>query len=243
MAWASDLKVLYRLLAAPIRGDTHAERLESFYGAQAEHYDGFRKRLLQGREALWNQLPAHAGDVWVDMGGGTGSNLEFVGPKLAELQKVYVVDLSRSLLDMARKRRDERGWTNVEPVEADATRFTPVEGQVNAVTFSYSLTMIPDWYAAVDHAFDLLKPGGVLGVVDFYVSRKYPAPSHRRHGHFLRHFWPAWFGCDNVYPSPDHVPYLLRKFEALSFSEHASRIPYLPWPRAPYYLFVGRKPL
>ena len=34
--------------------------------------------------------------------------------------------------------------------------------------------MIPDWFAAVDHAWRLLRPGGTIGVVDFYVGRKHP---------------------------------------------------------------------
>ena len=53
MSFASDLKVLYHLTLSPIRGKTHAERLESFYGAQAGAYDDFRKRLLKGRQELF----------------------------------------------------------------------------------------------------------------------------------------------------------------------------------------------
>jgi S-adenosylmethionine-diacylgycerolhomoserine-N-methlytransferase len=46
---------------------------------------------------------------------------------------------------------------------------------------------------------------------------------------------------DNVFPSPDHVPFLQRHFEPLKFEEHRSKVPYLPLLRTPYYLFVGRK--
>jgi S-adenosylmethionine-diacylgycerolhomoserine-N-methlytransferase len=102
--------------------------------------------------------------------------------------------------------------------------------------------MIPDWFAAVDHALDLLRPGGTLGVVDFYVARKHPEADHQRHRWLTRTFWPAWFANDNVFPSPDHVPYLHRRFEVQHFSEHRAKVPYLPGMRVPYYLFVGRKP-
>ena len=51
---------------------------------------------------------------------------------------------------------------------ADATRFRPPEGAADVVTFSYSLTMIPDWFAALENAAAMLKPGGTIGVVDFY---------------------------------------------------------------------------
>ena len=52
MGFFSDLKVLYHLALKPVRGKNHAERMESFYGGQAEAYDDFRKRLLKGREDL-----------------------------------------------------------------------------------------------------------------------------------------------------------------------------------------------
>ena len=103
------------------------------------------------------------------------------------------VVLLPSLLAVARKRCEERGWHNVEIVEADATTWLPDEGlgQVDLLTFSYSLSMIPDWVAAVDSARALLAADGTLGVVDFYTSRKYPAPGLARHGWLQRTFWPV----------------------------------------------------
>ncbi len=237
MALRADLRVLYHLLLKPVRGKSHADRMESFYGGQAAAYDDFRKRLLKGRQELYQQLEVPEGGVWVELGGGTGSNLEFLGDRINRLSKVYVVDLSASLLEMARQRAAERDWQNVEAVEADATTFRPERADV--VTFSYSLTMIPDWFAAIDNARSMLGGNGQLGVVDFFVSRKYPAEGHSRHGWLTRSFWPAWFSNDNVFPSSDHIPYLHRHFEPIHFSEHRAKVPYLPLVRVPYYIFVG----
>jgi S-adenosylmethionine-diacylgycerolhomoserine-N-methlytransferase len=242
MSLAADLKTLAHLALAPIRGRTHAERLESFYGRQAAGYDAFRARLLEGRQELWDALPAPEGGVWLDLGGGTGANVERLGERLARLGKLYVVDLTPSLLAVAHRRIADHRWTNVEAVEADATRFVPPEGQVDVVTCSYSLTMIPDWFAAIDHALDLLRPGGHVGVVDFYVARKYPETGSARHPWVTRAFWPWWFAHDNVFPSADHLPYLRRRFETVSLDQRRAKVPYLPWVRVPYYRFVGRKP-
>jgi len=242
MGFLSDLKILYHLTMKPIRGKSHAARMESFYEGQAEAYDSFRKRLLKGREQLWQLLDVPQDGVWVDMGGGTGANLEHFGPSIEKLKKVYVVDLSTSLLEVATKRFEARGWANAEAVEADATRWQPPNGGADVVTFSYSLTMIPDWFAAIENAMAMLKPGGTIAVVDFYVSRKYPADEFTRHGWLTRSFWPVWFATDNVFPSRDHVPYLHRHFEPVAFQEHRGKVPYFPILRMPYYLFVGRKP-
>ncbi len=246
MGFFGDLRILYHMALRPVRGKNHAERMDNFYSGQAADYDDFRRRLLRGREELWKKMldmEPYDDTVWMDMGGGTGSNLNFFGDAIDRLQKVYVVDLAGSLLEVADRRIHDSGWKNIETAEADATNFVPKESSVDAITFSYSLTMIPDWFAAIDHAWSVLKPGGRIGVVDFYVSRKYPAEGHVRHGWSKRTFWPNWFAADNVFPSADHVPYLHRKFEPLLFEERLTRIPWFPNPffKMPYYLFVGRK--
>ena len=211
MGFFSDLKILYHLALKPVRGKDHAARMENFYAGQAEAYDDFRKRLLKGRQELWNLIDIPAGGTWLDMGGGTGANLDYFSSppaplsprgrgaggegaadpaRLAGLEKIYVLDLSHSLLEIAQKRIADKGWTNVETIEADATTYKP-PGPVDVVTFSYSLTMIPDWFAAIENALAMLRPGGVLGVVDFYVARKYPAAELRSprlgHAHVLAH--------------------------------------------------------
>ncbi|HMP03223.1 MAG TPA: class I SAM-dependent methyltransferase [Gemmatales bacterium] len=241
MTTVQDLRALYHLAFAPIRGRTHAERLESFYQKQARHYDDSRARLLQGRAELYAALPVPQDGVWIEFGGGTGANLERLGESLRRLRRVYVVDLSPSLLAVAQQRIRDRGWTNVVTVEADATTFSPPEGQADVVTFSYSLTMIPHWFAAVDQAERLLRPGGHVGVVDFYVSKKHPMDGWNRHGWWTRTFWPTWFSFDNVHPSPDHIPYLHHRFAAVRFTEARARLPWLPLARTPYYWFVGQQ--
>ena len=242
MGFASDMKILYHMLLKPVRGDNHAERMESFYGEQAEGYDDFRKRLLKGREELWQQLPKDDGCIWVDLGGGTGANIENFGDSISKPEKIYVIDLSKSLLKVAADRFAKKGWTNVETVEADATTFCPPQGYADVVTFSYSLTMIPNWFAAIENALKILKPGGHIGVVDFYVSRKWPAETLKRHRWFTRTIWPPWFATDNVFPSPDHLPFLQHHFQQVSLNENANRLPYVPLIKAPYYVFIGQKP-
>ena len=241
MGFFSDMKILYHMLVKPVKGDSHAERMESFYGGQANAYDDFRKRLLKGREELWAEIPRPENGIWVDMGGGTGSNIENLADDISTLKKVYVVDLSESLLKVASERFKARGWDNAEAVVGDATKFRPPEGQVDVVTFSYSLTMIPDWFAAIENAYAMLKPGGLIGVADFYIGRKYAPEGMKKHRWLSRTIWQPWFATDNVFPSPDHIPFLRHHFEQELLVEERNRMPYVPLLRTPYYYFVGRK--
>jgi S-adenosylmethionine-diacylgycerolhomoserine-N-methlytransferase len=234
----ADLAILRHLLRGQPKGGTHRDRLERFYRGQASGYDRFRERLLAGRRELIRSLPLEPGAHVVELGGGTGRNLEFFDD-LRQLGSVTLVDLCPSLLEQAQRRCQTHGWTNVRCIEADATRFGPAH-PVDCVYLSYALTMIPDWFAAVDNALAMLRPGGLLAVVDFYVARRHPRPGGAAHGAFTRTFWPLWFGHDGVHLSSDHLPYLLQRTDPVSIHEGMNRVPFMGHLQAPYYRYVGR---
>ena len=102
--------------------------------------------------------------------------------------------------------------------------------------------MIPNWRAAIANALAMLKPGGTLGVVDFYVSTANPAPGGVRHGLFTRAFWPRWFAHDGVRLTPEPLELLRHVLPDHQLSERMGSLPYVPLLRVPYYIFVGRKP-
>lgn len=240
-SWRSDIRVLRHLLLHSIRGKTHAERLESFYGGQADDYDSFRQHMLHGRKELIANIDFPEHGVWVDLGSGTGENVLLAGSIAHLMQAIHLVDLSPSLLEVAAKRVADAGINVAHLHLADATQFTAPPQSVDVVTFSYSLTMIPDWFEAIAAAERILKPGGIIAVTDFYVSRKFAEEGHHQHGWLRRAFWTHWFAADNVFLSGDHIALLHRRFEVKQFHERKGKLPYLPWLRAPYYLFIGRK--
>lgn len=237
----ADLKVLRRLLVSPIHGGTHAERLESFYAPQAEYYDEFRERLLHGRRPLMQQLELPKNGVWVDIGAGTGINLRLAGNRIFSLNEVHLVDLSGSLLSIARRNAENLRLGHVHFHLQDACDFDLGDESVDLVTFSYSLTMIPDWFDAILNAKRLLKPGGVIAITDFYVSRKYPDKGLRKHGWLRRAFWQHWFAADNVFLTGDHLAMLQRHFIPISTLESYGKVPFLPLIKVPFFVFLGEK--
>jgi len=236
-----SIKMGWKVVFGTKRGATHQERIEAYYQSQASFYNESRKRILHGRKELWEQLPVPDDGVWIDFGGGTASNFEFLGESIGRLSKVTLVDLSDTMLKMAREHIARNAWDNVTAVKGDATCYeAPM--QVDIITFSYALTMIPNWFDAIDNAFKLLKPGGRIGVVDFYVSRKYAKP-FRQHSWLTRNL--GMFGRDinNIFVSPDHLPYLAQRFETENLCETFGKFASLPLFRTPYYRFIGRKPM
>ncbi|KAJ1707908.1 Protein of unknown function DUF3419 [Aspergillus oryzae] len=250
-------------------GNGQQDALESFYKTQAGAYDATRKRLLRGREDMLGLVAAQlkfktenkelkAGKaVWVDIGGGTGYNIEAMSaflPVNEFFSHVYLVDLSPSLCQVARERFERLGWKNVSVVCQDARSFRLPEADsvdprmkstpgADLITMSYSLSMIPDYYSVVDSLPALLKPSGVLGVCDFYVqsivdvsSRNYTGGAFNRHVNWLgRVFWRAWFDVDRVSLEAARRDYLEYRFgTVVSASERNYLLGGIP-----YYIFVG----
>jgi S-adenosylmethionine-diacylgycerolhomoserine-N-methlytransferase len=239
MSLIGDARVLYAMARGAAHGETHAQRLQNFYAPQAHAYDAFRERLLHGRSELIDLLPVRPGQTVVELGGGTGRNLEFFGPRLTRFAEVQVVDLCPALLAIARERADR--WPNVRTIEADGTLYRP-DHPVDVVYFSYALTMIPDWRRALDNAVAMLTPGGVLGAVDFYLPALRPGESRLSRRGRANRFWRNWFAHDGVHLSDEHLPYLRARLAVEACLERSGPVPYLPWLRVPHYVFVGRKP-
>ncbi|KIP07889.1 hypothetical protein PHLGIDRAFT_510955 [Phlebiopsis gigantea 11061_1 CR5-6] len=241
------------------------QRLDSFYEGQAEVYDATRHRLLRGRHTLLRLCAAHLRQmkrenpkkplVWVDIGGGTGFNIEEMDKyfPIAEFDSVYVIDLCQPLLDVARRRFAARGWTNVQVLCQDATFFALPEwgdrldsarGAVSLFTMSYSLSMIPSYFALLDRIDELLDPAGLLGVADFYTSSRANTPleraigngNERRTGFLSRWFWQIWFDLDHVSLSSARREYLEYRF-GTSYNGRNHMVSWLV--QIPYYVFLG----
>lgn len=242
MSMIADLKILRSLVRGKPRSGNHQADLEAFYGQQASDYDRFREKLLHGRGELLTEIAVPDDAVVVEFGAGTGRNLEFIASRIPHLRAVHLVDLCPSLLGKARQRCQAHGWHAVYCHEADVTTWSAPQ-PVDVVVCSYSLTMIPDWRAAIANAVRNLKPGGLLAVVDFYVSSANPGANRIRHGAATRWFWPKWFGHDGVRPNAQHLDTLLAVTEPLSVVESSAAVPWMAGLRAPYYRYIGRRPV
>jgi len=227
--FVADARVMLAMLRGMPGGPDTQSRLQAFYAPQAQAYDAFRERLLRGRAELIASLDLADGAHVVELGAGTGRNLEHFGPRLAKLGRVDLIDLCPPLLDQARRRAAH--LPNVRVIAADACTWRP-EGPVDCVILSYSLTMIPEWRRALVNAISMLASGGVLAVADFTVS---PAQNA-----LARRFWKAWFGHDGVHLDHAHVEALCACLPRHRFGEYRAPLPYLGL-KARYYLFTGQR--
>jgi len=202
-------------------------------------------------------LKSNCKNVWIDVGGGTARNLEFIPVETIKkyFSQIFIVDVSASLLQVAHRRVKKMGLSNyVTLIEHDFTKKTifdqipkHLHGQVDLVTFSYSLSMIPDKVSAVNTAIKLLKPNGhgVLGIGDFFLSggihedqlSPILVPFRKVEALFQR----SWFKQDGVHLLDSQIMEKIEKSTEVVWDERfRGSVPLIPMLRPYHGAYVAR---
>jgi S-adenosylmethionine-diacylgycerolhomoserine-N-methlytransferase len=154
------------------------ELMNRTYRHQRYIYDFTRKYFLLGRDRLIDDLAPRDGDAILEIGCGTGRNLAVAAARYPAAH-LFGIDVSTEMLTSAFATIARAGLApQVRLAHADATSFDPQPlfgiAQFDRVFVSYSLSMIPQWEAVIDHALSVLGPGGELHIVDFGGQRRLP---------------------------------------------------------------------
>jgi S-adenosylmethionine-diacylgycerolhomoserine-N-methlytransferase len=182
-----------------------AERMDRMYRHQRHIYDLTRKFYLLGRDRLIATLDAPPRARICEIGCGTGRNLVALARRYRDAE-IYGIDASEEMLKNARTAIAHKGLGNrIRVHRALAESLDPagifgLTEKFDVVLFSYTLSMIPGWERALDHAATLLKPSGLLAVVDFSEQRRLPAWFRS----LLRH----WLALFDVTPRAGLLRYL-----------------------------------
>ena len=170
----------------------HKAFLERNYRFQRHIYDLTRERYLLGRNTLIAGLVPPDGGRVLEVGCGTARNLVHIA-RTYPLAQLYGIDLSEAMLEVADKKLRSGGLgERVRLAHADATSFNPQAlfgvSSFERIVFSYALSMIPSWQAALHHAVDHLPPNGSLHIVDFGQGSALPGIVNRALRAWLRRF-------------------------------------------------------
>ena len=165
----------------------HAALMDRTYRRQRLIYDATRAYFLLGRDHLIAHLDPEPGARVLEIACGTGRNLSHVARRWPRVQ-LYGLDISSQMLRSARAKLGRRARL----AQADACTF---DGQAlwgvaefDRVILSYSLSMIPDWHAALAQACGALAPSGSLHIVDFGHQERLPALPRRALNGWLARF-------------------------------------------------------
>ncbi len=159
----------------------------AWYDVFSSFYDRSLERLYRPiRDAAAERLDLAPGQRVLDAGCGTGQSLEVLVPAVGPMGCVVGVDLSAGMLNAARRRVTQRGWSNValqqgslltlERAElaaawAQAQPAGPADdrGFDRALAFLV-MSALPDWEGATQRIWDLVAPGGMLMIVDAHTD-------------------------------------------------------------------------
>ncbi len=183
--------------------DSAFSRMDRMYRFQRHFYDMSRKYYLLGRDRLISEMRIGEGDHVLEIGCGTGRNLEILARKYPDT-KFFGLDASAEMLRNAEKKKESKAIRNLVLSCGLAGDFShaetfDLEEKFDVVFFSYSISMIPDWEQAIDNALENLRPGCSLYIVDFFDQRSMPA--------WFRKALQAWLSKFHVQYKPDLLPY------------------------------------
>lgn len=183
-----------------------AELMDRQYRYQRYVYDLTRKYYLLGRDVLLDEIQLQPGDTVLEIGCGTARNLCRLAHRYPD-HALYGLDASTVMLATAQKTWGQhRCFRNIHLQQGLAETWSPLDFGLQRpfdhLIFSYSLSMIPDWRSALDHALAHLAHNGTLHIVDFSLQRQLPP----WFGRWLKR-WLHWF---NVHPEPQLASHLLK---------------------------------
>ncbi|MDQ7826258.1 MAG: class I SAM-dependent methyltransferase [Candidatus Eremiobacteraeota bacterium] len=175
--------------------------LKHYYSIHSLFYDLSRPLFLFERERAARRIRVPEGGTVMEVGCGTGFNLDTLVQAAGPSGHVIALDLSPSMLAVARRKAGRRKWLTLSLVEGDAADFTPAR-KADAILFSYSLSMIGNWKKALDKCLCSLREGGQLVVLDFYrwevLRSLYP-------------LWEKWLSLNHVHIPEEPLRYLMER--------------------------------
>jgi ubiquinone/menaquinone biosynthesis C-methylase UbiE len=192
-----------RRQAVRVAAERAREASEAFRRLGSD-WDEVRALGLSGaaiERAMLDLLPPRIG-AFLDIGTGTGRLLELVA---ARADRAFGVDASRDMLALARARFAEHGVADRCAVrQADMYRLPLPDGGIDVVALQMVLHYAEDPATALAEAARVLRPDGLLVVVDLEAHGR--AELLERHAHRWPGFDDAalagWFGAAGCAPLP-----------------------------------------
>ncbi len=162
-------------------------QVRAMFDRIAPRYDLMNDLMSFGMHRLWKRavigaLPFSSmveGPV-IDLAGGTG-DLALLIKARNPARRVVVADASAGMLDVARK----RGKGALEFVHAEAESLPIADASVAAVTLAFGLRNMADPAAALAEVARVLKPGGVLALLEFSRVTRWFAPFYALHSRIV----------------------------------------------------------
>jgi SAM-dependent methyltransferase len=166
LVWSAVSALLAAFLFVMIRERYGRAKAGPFPARQALQLLHPQRRWLYPVGTLLRLFRVHAGDTVLELGPGPGYFTIEAGRLVGTAGRVICVDVQPGMVSILRQRlRDER-VENAHPVAGDATRLPLSDGCVDVAFLVTVLGEIQDRPAALAELRRVMKPGGVLSVME-----------------------------------------------------------------------------
>jgi SAM-dependent methyltransferase len=145
--------------------DRAREQYETAAQGYDEHMRPFRRWQLEAIE----RLELKEGEAVLDVACGTGINFEALEEEVGREGRIIGIDLSPDMLRQARERVRNRGWTNVNLLEA-AVEDARLDAVADAALFSFTHDVLQS-EPAVANVIAHLHPGASLASTGAKLGR------------------------------------------------------------------------
>jgi SAM-dependent methyltransferase len=129
----------------------------------------------------------HEGEVVLDLGSGGGIDVLLSARRVGPMGKVYGLDMTDEMLDLARENQRKAGIENVEFLKGDIEAIPLPDASVDMVISNCVVNLAADKRKVIAEAFRVLKPGGRFAVSDVMVRGSVPTE--------VRASMELWVGC------------------------------------------------
>ena len=127
------------------------------------------------------------GETVLDLGSGGGVDVFLSARRVGPSGKVYGLDMTDEMLDLARDNQRRAGAENVEFLKGDIQQIPLPDASVDTIISNCVINLAPDKSAVLREAFRVLKPGGRFAVSDIVALGEVPAT--------VRRDVDLWVGC------------------------------------------------
>lgn len=144
------------------RYDTSTSLLYNFLGL----------KIKKHREAAVTALNLTDGNTVVEIGCGTGENFSLLQKHVGSRGKIIGIDLTESMLNVARTKLEKNNWNNVELVSIDGAGFRFPQ-KVDGILSTFALTMMPEFEQIIINSSYALGNDKKLVVMDFKLPTSF----------------------------------------------------------------------
>ena len=127
------------------------------------------------------------GETVLDLGSGGGIDVLLSAQRVGPAGKVYGLDMTDEMLELARKNAKEAGATNVEFLKGELEAIPLPGDSVDVIISNCVINLSADKDRSLREAFRVLKPGGRFAVSDVVVRGEVPPE--------IRRSVELWIGC------------------------------------------------